>query len=866
MAKSALVTLRNVSLALFPSLALFAACTIGHDDGASASTEPPVAASANDVALGDVTDDTVGVDDGATTVPAAPDATVAQDPPATPPTDDAKADDAAPAEPKQDEPAKTDDAKPATPAATPAADQTVTQEAEERWKIKQQQMQMQVEETYAEGQRLFEAGKYAEAKQRFEQALYQIQWSPLSVDWGTLKERAQAGLENADRAAARKDAETRHEQEKTAFDKLRDEEMAEQSRQKEMVLQMLDDAIVAFNRNDFTEAEHIANEILKRDPKNDRAERLRKDAIASQRDDFNSKAVDLRKQEFRRWKQEIEETRIPYSKILTGPDDARWKQISALRTRESVLSLENSDNATTKALKEKIANTRVASITIAEVSLPDAANAINIITGIPIVVDPEVKTELESSSVQLNMGTLNDISVASLLNLITQQAGEGIVWKVMNGVVYITKAEKAQDKGVPRIHSVQDLTFALTDFKGPRIGKIPLPNQEASEEEGSVFGSDQAGEQVVQPEEITNLIKENIARGSWESGKYSVDVANNSQILVIHTSEVQLQVAQFLDDLRRFASSVVTIESRFVTITDGFLQEIGVDWRGLGPTVGTEAFLNDVTNGLEDNAGQAQDNGGPGLSSGAGLAPIAGAFFNDGSDGDVRAFTNNFFESALGKVLTPTGGAALQVAILHGDSEYNAVVRAVEKSVNATTISSPNITVYNTERAYVTVTNQVSFVQDFDVDVANSAFIANPNIGIIQEGVVLDVRPTISYDRKFITLEIQATVANLLRPIRTYTTSLAGFSVPVTFQLPELQTQSAFTTVRVPDQGSLILGGLKRLNYVNRTAEVPWLGRIPLLGVLFRQKGLDDETRNLIIICKATITNLNPWRDTPKGG
>jgi Flp pilus assembly secretin CpaC len=29
---------------------------------------------------------------------------------------------------------------------------------------------------------------------------------------------------------------------------------------------------------------------------------------------------------------------------------------------------------------------------------------------------------------------------------------------------------------------------------------------------------------------------------------------------------------------------------------------------------------------------------------------------------------------------------------------------------------------------------------------------------------------------------------------------------------------------------ALILGGLKRLNYVNRTAEVPWLGRIPLIG------------------------------------
>ncbi len=38
------------------------------------------------------------------------------------------------------------------------------------------------------------------------------------------------------------------------------------------------------------------------------------------------------------------------------------------------------------------------------------------------------------------------------------------------------------------------------------------------------------------------------------------------------------------------------------------------------------------------------------------------------------------------------------------------------------------------------VTAQRAFVQDFDVDVANSAFIANPNVGVLQSGVVLDAK------------------------------------------------------------------------------------------------------------------------------
>jgi len=740
----------------------------------------------------------------------------------------------------------------------------IAREAEERWRIKQDQLKMDAEETFLEGQRRFDRGDYSGARMHFEQTLNHIRWAPVGVDWGTLPERASAALEATNRAIARKDTELRRGQDQEAFERIRQEEEQARIRQQQIALSLLEDAIAAFERNDFREAEGLSEDVLARDPSNERARQLKSDAIAAARDHFNRRAIDLRKEEFRRWKQDIEETRIPYADILTEPDPDFWREISAKRTRESLLALHTTESPESRELKNKIANTRIASIQFPDMSLPEAVNGISVISGIPIVVDPETAAELDSSAVLLNISTLTDITVESLLNIILAQAGENLTYTVKHGVVLITSKEKARGQAVPRIHTVQDLTFTLTDFRGPKIGEISPPGSEGfDDEEGGPFGSDQAGENVVQPEEIINLIRENIARDSWDTGNFSIDSANNNQLLVIHTPEVQLQVAQFLDDLRRFASSVITIESRFVNITDAFIQEIGVDWRGLGGSgKGTEVPLNDVTYGLEDRAGNALDNNGPGSLVGSGLPPLAGFFFNDGSNGDVRGFTQNLFETTVGNVLSTTGGAALQLSFFKGDTEYNMVMKAIEKSMNATEITAPILTVYNTERAYVTVTNQISFVQDFDVDVANSAFIANPNIGIIQEGVVLDVRPTVSYDRKYITLEIQASVATLLRPIRIYQTSLSGFSVPVTFQLPELEVQTANTTVRVPDRGSLILGGLKRLNYVNRTAEVPWLGKIPIAGFFFRKKDLADEAENVIIILKATVTSLAPWRNS----
>jgi len=43
-------------------------------------------------------------------------------------------------------------------------------------------------------------------------------------------------------------------------------------------------------------------------------------------------------------------------------------------------------------------------------------------------------------------------------------------------------------------------------------------------------------------------------------------------------------------------------------------------------------------------------------------------------------------------------------------------------------------------RCHYTTVSQLSFIQDFDVEVAQTAFIADPIVGVIQDGIVLDVQ------------------------------------------------------------------------------------------------------------------------------
>ena len=316
------------------------------------------------------------------------------------------------------------------------------------------------------------------------------------------------------------------------------------------------------------------------------------------------------------------------------------------------------------------------------------------------------------------------------------------------------------------------------------------------------------------------------------------------------SGEIQEKIKDFLNDLRKFNSAMVTIESKFLEVTDNWIQEIGNDFRGLDDRV-----LEDVTNGLEDMASLGLDNGGSGTSgTNSAGSPSSGFFFDDGGDGAFAATTQNFFSSALGSSLSTLGGLTFQLTFLD-DAEVSSILRAVEKSEQSQVVNSQMLSVHDSQRAYVTVINQRAYIQDFDVEVAQFQAVADPVVNVLNEGIVLDVRPTILDNRKWLRLEIQPTVARIVS-IRNFSTTLGGNTAPVEFQLPELEVQSVNTSAFLPDGGSLMLGGLSRIRNVERRAEVPWLGKIPIVGFLFKTEGYNDERDSLMILVTARITDV----------
>ena len=64
------------------------------------------------------------------------------------------------------------------------------------------------------------------------------------------------------------------------------------------------------------------------------------------------------------------------------------------------------------------------------------------------------------------------------------------------------------------------------------------------------------------------------------------------------------------------------------------------------------------------------------------------------------------------------------------------------------------------------------------------------------------------------------------------------------------------TTVAVPDGGTVLLGGVKRLSESRNMAGVPILNKIPYISRLFKNTGVGRETQSLMLMVTPRILIL----------
>ncbi len=81
----------------------------------------------------------------------------------------------------------------------------------------------------------------------------------------------------------------------------------------------------------------------------------------------------------------------------------------------------------------------------------------------------------------------------------------------------------------------------------------------------------------------------------------------------------------------------------------------------------------------------------------------------------------------------------------------------------------------------------------------------------------------------------------------------SGSATTLTVQRPIFEIVSVATTVSVPDGGTVLLGGIKRLREGRNMAGVPILNKIPYVSRLFKNTGVGRETQSLMLMVTPRI-------------
>ena len=216
------------------------------------------------------------------------------------------------------------------------------------------------------------------------------------------------------------------------------------------------------------------------------------------------------------------------------------------------------------------------------------------------------------------------------------------------------------------------------------------------------------------------------------------------------------------------------------------------------------------------------------LAVGGFIEPIGGASAID-LYGVAKGGTAN-----LGKVTgTNFGIGRLQATGVN----FGAIVRALQGDSRTNIISKPTITMRDNEESKIEVAQEVPFItgQYTGTTGTSSAF---QTVQRQQVGTILTVTPQINEgDAVVLKVEVESS-------------SLAGTSGAVDLITNK---RTIKTTVLIPDGGTLVIGGLMQDKAINSEQRVPWLGRIPVLGELFRTRDTSKTKTNLMVFLQPHI-------------
>ncbi len=297
-----------------------------------------------------------------------------------------------------------------------------------------------------------------------------------------------------------------------------------------------------------------------------------------------------------------------------------------------------------------------------------------------------------------------------------------------------------------------------------------------------------------------------------EASQIQADEATNS--LIISAPDAVFNNLRAVIEKLDVRRAQVYVEALIAEVTTDKASQFGFQWAG-GKQAG-----NGVVGAMANFPG-----------SGASIASVATNPASLASSGGLSL-------AYLGKKITLSDGTEVR--------SLGALARALEEKSIGNILSTPNLLTLDNAEAKIVVGQNVPFVTGSFSQATSTTGAVNPFQTIERKdvGLTLKIKPQIS-EGGTVKLQISQESSTVAQATGVRASDLIT------------NKRSLDTTVVVDDGNTIVLGGLIEDSVTENTQAVPFLGRIPVLGWLFKYRTEKKTKTNLMVFLRPVIVR-NP--------
>ena len=174
---------------------------------------------------------------------------------------------------------------------------------------------------------------------------------------------------------------------------------------------------------------------------------------------------------------------------------------------------------------------------------------------------------------------------------------------------------------------------------------------------------------------------------------------------------------------------------------------------------------------------------------------------------------------------------------------FAAVVNAIRSNAKNNIIATPSAVTLDNQEAELKVAREVPFLTGQFTNTGASEGSINPFQTVQRQevGLILKVTPQISDENVMLKIELEDS-------------QLEGSTAGGVANLNQITSKRSIkTSVLIDDGGTVVVGGLLSDALRSSESRVPFLGRIPIIGELFRDRSGTKEKRNLMLFLRPRI-------------